>query len=96
MTKVYCVIASSGSYEDYYESIDKAFFDQAKAEEYKHFKNGLLRKNQLEEEQKAKKLNEVDSDSITEEEWDDLWEQYKPNYFVFDQHDYRIDIIEVE
>lgn len=45
MTKIYLVNGISGEYEDYYQYIIKAFFDEDKAEEYKNRYNEELKLN---------------------------------------------------
>lgn len=97
MTKVYCIINSSGSYDDYHESIEKAFFDKSEAKEYMDARNDWL-KSQIEmEKQKIKILNEADIEDMTEDEWDIFQAKYDPDYYIlYDQHRFRMNIIEVE
>jgi len=60
MNKIYLIITSGGSYEDYHESIDKAFYDKNNAVKFKDEYNENLRKLKYKEEQKEKRGKNFD------------------------------------
>lgn len=97
MTKVYCVIESGGSWEDYYRFIDKSFFSEEKAIEYMNKKNEWLEHQREKEKQKEEIYFETDFDSMTKEEYRIFIKEYGcDDDILYERNKYHIDIIEVE
>ena len=97
MTKVYCVINSGGSWEDYYRFIEKSFFSEEKAIEYMNKKNEWLKKQKEIERQKEEICFETDVDAMTEEEYRTFYKKYDFDYdILYERNEYSIEVINVE
>ena len=95
MTKVYMVMKNGGNLEDTWEHVEKAFFDEVMANDFKDNKNIWL-KEQIEIQRIKEATNYSDEEykNMTDEEYN---ETVRVNYtLLYDQCPFYIKVIEVE
>ena len=73
--KVYMVVSSMGSYDDYHEHTEKAYLDEAKANEFMEEYNAKLKDNQIRERWKCRKGKKYDPF---------IWDQHEAEITVID------------
>ena len=94
MTDVYLVIASGGEYEDYWERIEKAFFDEEMAIKFVEEKDIELKI--LQEIETEKSLQEFTDEEMRKMTFEAFQENCITDYNLLDQSPYRIQRINVE
>lgn len=94
MSEIYAVMSTGGFYEDFWDIIEKAFFNKSDAEKYLNERNAWLRNQKRIEEEKEKiKYTDEEFANMSGEEFEDSMVNYT---ILYEQNDYYIKTIKVE
>lgn len=94
MSEIYAVMSTGGSYEDFWDVIEKAFFNKSDAEKYLNERNAWL-KNQkrIEEEKEKTEYTDEEFANMSDEEYENILIDYT---VLYEHGDFYIKVIKVE